>query len=431
MSASARIGSVFARAAIGPVGYAASCITANKIPVGLDELAPEGLVGAFRRGLEEVARLAAVPVSDVERSLPMGQLAALEERLRVSQPAAVRAWKMFAGQFGFLDVITALTVDGRRPDIDLCLERLAGKVRADKELSLPLRALAQDMAAWTELLERTQETLEQGAWLAAALRRRQLVRFGLMGLGLLAVVAMTAGIVLVRTRRTRVDARLSEADPCSVEALTPAELDYASSSQLGAVGDKRDACAAKRAAEERARKEAEAVAAKRAAEERARAERITACQRLASELEKGTLSPQSRAAAGDAAPLAERIATRALIPADLGPDDAKRPCSDTPSLQRIDAAFATAMFSNDTLWTRQSDPSPYMHKLVVARKGQLSARLTIGLADQAERTSKQALIKGLPELRIRALRLCHLADDLGVFGLLKCEAVKRIEAQRK
>ena len=116
-----KIGGVFLRAAAGPLSFAASCISGNKIQKGLEELEPSGLADAFDRGVGEVAKLVGVPKAEVDRVLPLEEVAAVQERLRHSHGLAIEAWRLHAGQFGFFDAVTALTVDGRPVEIGLCL----------------------------------------------------------------------------------------------------------------------------------------------------------------------------------------------------------------------------------------------------------------------------------------------------------------------
>src|SRR5689334_20277893 len=142
---SAKIVGTFLRAALGPIQFAASLVTANKVRQGIDELAAEPLMSALTRGIGDVATLASVPKSDIEASLPMVEFNAVAGRLARSQPSAIEAWNLHAGQTGFLDIITALTVDGRKPEIGRCLERVAKKVSADEALARPLLALATDV----------------------------------------------------------------------------------------------------------------------------------------------------------------------------------------------------------------------------------------------------------------------------------------------
>src|SRR6185295_11767233 len=117
-----RLGATFSRCAMGPVSYAGQCIMASKVGDGLRELAAEALHDGFRRGIDEVARRAGLAPHEVEGVLPMEEVRAAGTALGRSQPRAVDAWLRHAGQLGgMLQGIAELTVDGRVPDVGLCL----------------------------------------------------------------------------------------------------------------------------------------------------------------------------------------------------------------------------------------------------------------------------------------------------------------------
>jgi hypothetical protein len=418
-----KIGGVFLRAAAGPLSFAASCISGNKILKGLEELEPSGLADAYQRGIAEVARLVGVPKVEVERVLPLEEAHAITERMRVSHARALDAWRLHAGQFGFFDAVTALTVDGRPVEIGLCLERVAGKVRADKPLSEPLFALAADVTAWHDLVVRTRHILEDRGWLAAAYRRRILLRVALLAIPLLVLVAFTVGVVTVRLKRDAVARLLSPEDACAASEIPASALEWANEAQLAELEAKKKACGERREAERRKHEEDERreAEAKRAREEREGRER--ACAALADELEKGALTDATRALRGQSDALLERVAKRSLLPEDLGPADPAFPCSDTPAKSRLEAAYASALLGDVSVWTQRGDPGKYAHAALVTKKADIPTNALLGLADNAERTAKTGLTGGDPVTIARAKRLCALAKDLGVPGRGSCNAV--------
>ncbi|HTJ83896.1 MAG TPA: hypothetical protein VL400_19390 [Polyangiaceae bacterium] len=418
-----KIAGTFARAAMGPVEYASSCISSNKIPTGLAELAPDALFEAFRRGVDDVARLVGVSPGAVLAVLPSHELEAVRQRLSVSQPRAVDAWRAHAGQFGFLDAMTALTVDGRRPDIRACLERVAKKLRADRELSEPLAALADDADAWAELLDASRRELENGSALAEALRKKRLLRALVMFVPTLLFVAISAGIVFVRIERSDVDRRLAVADVCLAYDIPASGLSYASSAQRAKLVDLKHACDDRRATEAAAKKEEDE---RLAAEQKVREERdarVRACTSLADEVARGTLSPASEALAGGSAPLLDRVAKKALEPADLGPDAPAFPCEETPAKERLEAAYGDALLADVSVWTQRSDPSPFVAAALSRVREKIPDNALLGLADNAERTAKSGLTGGDATKIARAKHLCAMAKTLGVPGRGSCNAV--------
>ena len=421
-----KIGGVFLRAAAGPLSFAASCISGNKIQKGLEELEPSGLADAFDRGVGEVAKLVGVPKAEVDRVLPLEEVAAVQERLRHSHGLAIEAWRLHAGQFGFFDAVTALTVDGRPVEIGLCLERVAGKVRADRPLSEPLAALATDIIAWHDLVVRSRHVLEDRGWLAAAYRRRVLLRVALFAIPVVALVVFTVGVVTVRLKRDAVARLLATEDACSVESIPDAQLAWASGDQLAALETKKITCAERRERDRRDREEKERreAAEKRAREEREARER--ACAALADELERGALTDATRPLRGDSDALLGRVAKRALLPQDIGPEDPAFPCGETRAKARVEAAYAAALLGDVSVWTQRGDPGKYAHAALVAKKADIPTNALLGLADNAERTAKSGLTGGDPVTLARAKRLCALASELGVPGRGSCNAVSSL-----
>jgi hypothetical protein len=421
-----RIGATFQRAAMGPVDYAAGCILSNKIEAGLNELAPEALLAGYQRGLGEVAALVGVPRREVDRLLPEADVERIGQRLLISQENALRAWRLHAGPFGFMDVITALTVDGRSPDVALCLDRLAQKVRQDPALALPLSELARDMAAYTDLVSATQSHLEEGEWLARALRRRQLQRVVFGSIALLLLVGLTSSVVWLRIAREDARARVLAATDCSAADIPTSELGWAEDETLAARDRKIATCEEerRRAEEERLKVEEEERRAREAREKIER--RLAQCKELADAVTAGALTETARATAGDAAPLFGRVAEKKLTALDYGPLDPTIPCSDTMHGARLQAALEQALLREPALWARHPEPSPFLAKALVAARPALPETALIGLADNTERTSKSGLARGERDVIARAKRLCALADSLGVSGHSGCSAVKNL-----
>jgi hypothetical protein len=423
----AKISSVFLRAASGPLQYAASCVTSNKIQKGLEELEPTALSEAYERGVTEVARLVGVPKTEVDRILPGAERGAVLERLRYSHAAALGAWRAFSGQFGFFDVITALTVDGRHPGMHECLERVARKIQADKELARPLEALAVDVAAWDDLVVRSRHILEDREWLAAAYRRRRIMRVVLFTIPMLSLVLFTGSVVYVRIRRDSIDALIATDDPCAAETWDASATKMASSEQEEAIAELERECAARR---ERARAVEEEQQRKAAAERQAkeaREARERACLTLADEVERGALSDASRAVADDQAALVERIASRSLEPSDIGPADPSLPCGDTPAAHaRIGAAMSSGLLADVSLWTQRAEPGPAVRRMLVDQRDRIPQNALLGLAETAERTAKAGLTGGDPDTIARAKRMCALARELGVPGRGSCTGVETL-----
>ncbi len=421
-----KIGGTFLRAAVGPLHYAATCVTGNQIGKGLQELGPDGLGEAYHRGVAEVAKLVGVPKPEVDRVLPIAEATALLERLRTSQASALSAWTMHAGQFGFLDVMTALTVDGRPAEIGLCLERVAGKVRADKALSVPLDSLAADVTAWSDLVVRTRHVLEDRGWLHDAYRRRVILRVVLLAIPLAGLIAFTVGVVVLRLRRDAVDALLAAEDPCALEGTGEEAFRHASDAQRARRAEKLAVCADRREKEAQAQRDAEALAAEERDRAQARARREGACAALAAELEAGELTDASKTVRGDLDELLGRMARKALDPDDIAHDALPFPCGDTPAKARVEAAYGAALLGDVSVWTQRGKPGKVARAALLARKADVPQNALLGLADNAERTAKAGLTGGDPEKIDRAKVLCALARELGIPGRGSCAAIESL-----
>jgi len=420
---------------MGPIEYAATCVLGNKIQIGLDELAPDGLMAAYQRGITDVAKLVGVPPSDVLRVAPHAEVAAVVQRLRDSQPKAITAWRAIGGQFGFFDVVTALTVDGRHPDIALCLQRVSSKVKQDRELSEPLEALAADLAAWTDLVTRTRELLEDLTWLTSTLRRRVIKKVIFASVVMAILFGMTATIVTLRVTQDRLDDRLESTGACDAEKLSQDDLGWATRDQRALVAKKIEACKNDRAAEaERARVETERRRAEQKVRE-IREARQRECDALVGEVEKGiaadaSLSDAAATTAGEQAALLTRVAKKTLAPADIGPLDPTFPCGDTGADKRLESAYVAAMTVDPFVWARNGDPSAYAQKILIERKAELPANGLLAVADNAERTAKNGLSSGDATTISRAKKLCAFAAALGVGGHRGCNTLERFHSRQ-
>jgi hypothetical protein len=424
---SAKISGTFLRAALGPLQYAAGLVSSNKVLQGIEELGAPGLLGGLKRGISEVGDLVGLPATDIEAAMPVAQMAELAARLEVSQPNAVSAWRRYAGQFGFMDVITALTIDGRKPEIGLCLERVAKKLAADRELSEPLLSLAADVTAWEELIVRCRNILEDRDWLAKAYAKKRLRRVLAASIPAVVIAASLTVMVVVRSNRNRIDRAIGASDACSAEAAA-GSLTFASKAQLGALEEAKGRCQAKLAAEKKQREEAARARELEEKAARAKTEHVEACAKLAASVADGSFTEGGAPADLDAPTraLLARLASKKLSPADAGPEDPTLPCGDTPSHAELEKALGAALVSDLALWTQKMDPSPASRRALEARRAELPQNGIIGLASTAEKTAKEGLTTGKADVMARAKRLCAVARALGTPGRASCSAVEKL-----
>ncbi|MBW2457715.1 MAG: hypothetical protein JRI68_24640, partial [Deltaproteobacteria bacterium] len=305
----AKLGEQFLNIAQGPVSYAGRCIMARQVDAGLAELTVDNLLGAVERGVATVAKAVGVPADEVSRLLPIDELRKLVERLEANQRAAAEQWRVHTGHVGgLLAGVADLTVDGRPPDIGLCLLRLSKKMKRDKPLALPLHALSEDLDRWQLMLTNCRDALDSGRQLVEAYRRRRLVRIVAAATILVVLSVVLAWAYSRQVARGRVDAQLDASDPCSVDAIDADDLARAGGDQLARVNQKKEECELlrekQRAAEEARRKEAE----RKAAAKKKRREHLAQCETLAQHIEAGTFGSPDEALSKGAAPFLRRVA---------------------------------------------------------------------------------------------------------------------------
>lgn len=429
-----RLGGIFLHAAHGPLAFAASCVAANQILKGIEELEPSGLAGGLERGIGEVARVVGVPVREVQALLPWEELQRSAARLRVTQPAAVLAWKLHAGQFGFLDVITQLTVDGRANDIRVALERVAAKVRADDALAEPLLALSEDVGQWDELVMRCRTLLDDGDALAAAWQRRRQRRLVAIGAALVVILGALGVIGWTATARGRIEAALAAPDGCGAAAISASDRELASNEEDSRIAAAERLCVETRAEAQRKKERAEAEERARADAERERKAHVDGCDALARAMKDKEPGEDALAAAKDAKDLATRLATRKITVADLGPEDLALPCWNEDGLAKsvtaaFEAAFTESVLALPPTWTQEIDASPRTLDVLEAHKAELPVHVLTAIAERAAHEAETALLAGKPEALGKAARSCELARRVGMSGGASCTGVTSLVAK--
>ena len=412
----ARLGKVLARCALGPLNYAGSLIMASRVAEALNELSPSNLYGGYLRGVDETAKLAGLGRGDVEGALPRGEVRAAADHLAGSQAAALAAWNAHAGQFGgLLAGVADLTVDGRVPDVPLCLERLAAKVARDKDFANPLRALASDVERWQNVLQECHDLLESGGAIHRAYRRRRLRTVGLGVVAGLAISGVAFFGLRVRAAHARVEERLALAatslGPCAVLDFTDDELAGGSSDQVKRAADLKETCLERRRVEAAAAAERE----KKAAEERAVREkkeaREKACAALADHAASGSVGDGDFEVAGASLPLLRRVSKGELDAADLGPASPTFPCADTPAGKKLEAAFASAVLKS--AWAHDDDLSDASSASLAAHALDFPLAQRVAFSKHADVVAQRAILGGEGTLLARAAKLCKLAGDFG------------------
>jgi hypothetical protein len=424
-----KLGNLFLSAAMGPLNYAGQCIMQSRVPNGLAELAVDSLMGAFRRGVQTVAKAAGLPQSTVEGLLPMAEIDVVAQRIAQNQRVAVDQWQVHAGHIGgLLDGIADLTVDNRPPDVSLCLLRLSKKMQLDKMLAAPLRQLSEDLVTWRELLTSCRTFIDDGRALESAYRQRRIVRLGMLMAGTLAVAVVVVWQLRLRAARGRVDAALAAAtaDPCAAPKIEAADLAKATDDQRERAGGLLKTCEEGRAAAAAA---AEAEQKKKEAEERAQRtvkERLERCDALAAELGSGS------AAAADKLPEAEPVkpVLARIAKGEIELDDVSElksfPCLDTAAATRLAELYTRAVLGNSGLWITKVAPSKTSEELLVKGKKAASPKQMQILERHVEDLAKRAVRKGEADVLARVEVLCRLKERMDIPVRQQCQAARAV-----
>ncbi len=408
----AQLGSKFMTVAFGPVAYAGRCIMARQVDAGLAQLTVDNLMGGVEQGIDTVSKSVGVPSAYVSKLLPMDALRELIQRIENNQRIATGQWQVHTGHVGgLLSGVADLTVDGRPPDVGLCLLRLSEKMKRDKDLAGPLRILSEDLDRWQLMLGDCRDSIDNGRELVEAYRRRRLVRVVAAATILVVLSVMLFWAYSRQLARSRVDAQLDAGDPCAVEAISETDLERASSAQLARLDQEQVACEAQRdqARQERAAKEK--AEARKAAEAKQRREHETRCDRLARNIEGGTLGRTDEALAKGAAPLLRRVAQGQLRPADVSAELQPTGCEGTPGGDRIARAVAEAVVASGPRWLTLTSLSKSVRKLVAAQWSKLPAERRKLFDGHIEEIARRALRSGQGEEMDRCLQLCKLKEE--------------------
>ena len=418
------LGARFLNAARGPVSYAGQALLAARVREGLAELCIESLMGSVQGGMDDVASATGLASRDIARLLPLAEMKQTANRIAKHQHLAAGQWARHVHHGGgLLEGIAKLTVDGRPPDVPLCLTRIAKKMRLEEALVEPLLALAADIERWDQQLDTCRAIIDDGRELERAHRRRRRLRRGALAIVLTVLVAASAVVLRTHDRRQRIDATLNaaSADPCAVEQLDRRAAESATDEQQKRLSSHRTQCAADR---EQAKQQAAALAAKKAQEKEQqdkRRQRLALCGKLAASLASPGLPAEVKPVAGRYFALLERIAQDALAPADVTTDVNAFVCNSTPAAAKVGAAFTRAAFASASFWITKHSPSTSAVKLMALGKAQLSEHASRVFGQHVVTVAKDAVLAGDDESLERAARLCRFVAALGMPSREQCK----------
>lgn len=404
----------------------------NRVAEGLGELSADNLAGGVERGIGDVAKRAGASDEAVRDILSSRALEEAARAVTARQREAIDAWRLHAGHIGgLLSGIAELTVDGRTPDVALCLERLAKKLSQDDELARPLTALAEVVQRFQDRVEEAARALDEEGALERAYRRRQRARWLRLTLGMLALAVAMGVLGRWQLARTRVLSAVADPDPCAVFTIADRDRWLASSGLQARVGERERDCEEIRIERLRVEQEAEREAKRREEARLTREARVTACAALAEHVADGELEPSDREVAGAAAPFLERVSRGALLPEDYGPRDIPPvPCDGNPAKAALEELITRAFLADPMQWVSADSPSPTLQKILLEHRDDLADRDKILFTERAERRAEAAVNAGLPGAIEQAAVGCSLARALGIGGRTACDAAVRLaEAQ--
>ncbi len=421
------LGEQFFHIAMGPLAMAGASFRRGDVKQGLAELTGESLVGSVQRAIDTVASTSGVPVADIERLLPAGEMDALVARIAATQSDALRQWELhMTHASSLLEAIAKLTADGRPPEAGLCLSRIATKMRLEKALAAPLRDLAGLVDSWQAMLEQVRGSIDRGKVLEAAKRRREKRRqMAALGAVVTFVVVAAVAITVVKSRK-RVDEMIARANPCEVELLGASDLRLASTTQDAAVASRRVACTNQREETRRAEERAHEEKQRRAKEEEERRERAAMCTSLGERLAQpgaAPLPPRTLALLGKDADFFARLVQGKLQGSDVTRDVTMLTCADGPASVAIAKAFTAAVVKSSSAWLSEHALSPTV--LAMLTRGREGAPLFAReeLERPIDKLALKALVSSEPEELGRARRACDALRALEVKVGLYCGAL--------
>jgi len=403
-------------------------IMARRVEEGLVQLTGAEVMAALQRGIEAVAKATGLPAAHVARYLPMAELRDVAAAVSRNQIVSVEQWRLHAGWEGLLNGIADLTVDGRTPSASMCLLRLSKKMQLDKELSIPLRQLSDDLDRWEQLLQACRKQIDDGRALKQAYHRKRFVLAGVLIAIALGFSAVLVWMLRVRTARQRIDAAIAQEDPCARVVADVDDLDKASDQQRSSLEDGEQACLARREAE----RKAEAERKRKEEEERQlrleRERRKKRCEDLAADIAGGRAIEDAEIQ-GDTKALLQRMTDQALKPEDLQLAANSFPCPGTAAEVAIGQAYARAALASLAGWINSRTLTDASVALLAAGKDGLTREQRVSMSNHIENHAKKTLIGGNEERIARTLKLCELIEKLGQPERQYCDSTRKLHAR--
>ncbi|MBM4360441.1 MAG: hypothetical protein FJ096_20230 [Deltaproteobacteria bacterium] len=407
------LGASFLKPALAPLNFANVSMMGRLITSGLRELAADNLLKQLQAGIEAAAADASVRASDVVSVIPMARFQELARRLDAHQRLAVGAWEDRPVESKRTGDLANLTEHKNLPTLSDSLMRLATMANANPELRMALYEMSHIARDWQALVLESGNKLDDDRVLRNAYRKRTLRRgFGAL---VLVAVAVAGGVIWQKgeAARRRVGAQIGTEDPCAVGTIDPADRLKATAEQLASIERRRGECEAKHAK----------LAAEKAERER-EAEHARQCSDLTDTVKAGKAPSGITVVPAKVVAFVGRVATGALEPSDLGPDNPVFPCPEAGGVPAMQKAYDLAVVRSK-LWVSHEDMNERATGAVRALQSEIPKALKRDIADDAEKIAVDALVDQRPIKMRRAKRLCGYKETFGFKLRPFCTSVLR------
>lgn len=408
------VGDALVEPALAPIRKAASRLRDGAIADGIAGFSKAELSAGLQNGIQQAATRVGFPTTEVDKLLPWDNLNPALEKLDAAQGAAATAYREQAVSVGGL--LTGLSrgtaVDVYRESGALALRNVAQRFVRDKELYVPLEALAVEIAAWEALVAQCGDILEASPLVTKSLKRRQIFRA--VAASIFVVLLGVVGFYFwsekqIKDARARVESAIADKDPCKVESIASADAKYATPDQVTRRNGRQEACASVRA-----------IAA-----------RESACATLATNFAAGKLTPEDEKQAKTSAALLLRAVKLELTADDLLETPQAMPCQDTPAGKVFFDIFAKAAASSSGAWTTTTKVSDEIRKALKSKDLEQTTAWRDELTRRSEPQAGKAILSGKPEDMASAKAICEFQSSFGFELGKKCSGLLSFMASRK
>ncbi|HRI62973.1 MAG TPA: hypothetical protein PK156_02015 [Polyangium sp.] len=408
------VGDALVEPALAPIRKASGHLRDGVIADGLAGFAKSELLAGLKNGIQNAARQVGFPPNEVEKLLPWDTLLPALDKLDTAQAAAIQAYREQAVSVGGL--LTGLSrgtaVDVYRESGAMALRNVAQRFVRDKELYVPLDALAAEISTWEALVAQCGDILEGSPLVARSLARRRLFRVISVVL-LLVLVGVGASMwwseKQIKDARSRVESIITDKDPCRVETIASADMTRATPDQLQRRDARLQSCAAQRAT----------------------TARETGCETLAKNFAAGKLTADDLGQAKTAAALLGKAIEQKLDAEDLLRTPKDMPCQETPAASQFFGTYSKYAAGSARAWASATQVSDDLRTALKNKDLQNISVWRDELEKRAEPRAAKAILSGKPNDLTEAKAICEFKASFGLDLGKKCSGLLSFLASTK